>query len=214
MFYKFTAFFVKIIHSSKKKNRPESFFIVCLEIIHHVSVRMTDFFPSNVLQYCPWCGAKAFRPGDENYLQCDVCRHKLYINASAAVACIIENPRGEILLTRRRFEPAKGMLDLPGGFVNVDETAENAVRREIEEELNLRVDSMRYVCSSHNRYLYGGIVYFTLDLGFRCSVSDFSAMRAADDVDGYVFLPPDRIDLRQICFPSIRNIVSGYIGCK
>jgi len=172
---------------------------------------MNNYFPSSVWQYCPYCGAKSFCASDENYMQCDACRKKFYINASGAVACIIENTQGEILLTRRKFEPAKGMLDLPGGFVNLDETAEDAVRREIKEELNLETLSMQYIGSSHNRYLFGGMVYFTLDLGFKCLITDFSKMQVADDVDGYVFLPHYRIDMQKIGFSSIKNILQLYI---
>ena len=172
---------------------------------------MNNHFPSNEWQYCPWCGEKSFRASHENYMQCDTCRKQFYINASGAVACIIENPQGEILLTRRAFEPAKGMLDLPGGFVSPDEIAENAVRREVKEELNLDIASLQYIGSSPNHYLYGGMVYFTLDLGFKCFVTDFSGMRVADDVDGYVFLPHHRIDLQKVCFPSIRNILQMYL---
>jgi len=167
---------------------------------------------SNIWKYCLYCGAKSFHADTENYIQCDVCCKRFYINASGAVACIIENPQGEILLTRRAFEPAKGMLDLPGGFVNLDETAEDAVRREIKEELNLEIASMQYIGSSHNRYLYGEMMYFTLDLGFKCAVTDFSNMRVADDVDGYMFLPHQRINLQEICFSSIRNILQVYLN--
>ena len=172
---------------------------------------MNEFLPSNVLQYCPWCGAKSFRASDDNYMQCDTCRKRFYINASGAVACIIENPQGEILFTRRAFEPAKGMLDLPGGFVSPDETAEDAVRRELMEELNLETESTQYIISSHNRYLYGGVVYFTLDLGFKCIVTDFTKINVADDVDGYHFLQRNRINLQEICFLSIRNILQHYL---
>ena len=174
---------------------------------------MNEFFPSKVWKYCPWCGAKSFdADADDNYLQCGICRKKFYINASGAVACIIENPQGEILFTRRAFEPAKGMFDLPGGFVSPGETAEEAVRREIKEELNLDTTSIQYIGSSHNRYLYGELVYFTLDLGFRCMVTDFSEMQVADDVDEYIFLPRHRINLQELCFPSIRDILQLYLS--
>jgi len=173
---------------------------------------MDEFLPSKIWQYCPWCGEKSFREGGENYMQCDICRKKFFINAAGAVACIIENPQGEILFTRRAFEPAKGMLDLPGGFVNLGETAEDAVRREIREELNLELASIRYIVSSPNRYLYGGMVYFTLDLGFKCLVTDFTNLQVADDVDGYVFLAHHQISMREICFPSIRNILQYYLA--
>jgi len=172
---------------------------------------MNIHFPSKDWQYCPWCGVKSFRASHDNYMRCDTCSKKFYINASGAVACIIENPRGEILLTRRAFEPAKGMLDLPGGFISLDETAEDAVRREVKEELNLDIVSLQYIGSSPNRYLYGGMLYFTLDLGFKCVVDDFSNMRVADDVNGYEFVPHHRIDLQQISFPSIRNILQMYL---
>lgn len=42
-----------------------------------------------------------------------------YFNPSSAVACFIKNAKGELLLVRRGKEPAKGTLDLPGGFVDM-----------------------------------------------------------------------------------------------
>ena len=169
-------------------------------------------FQSNAWHFCPYCGAKSFRAGKEYYMECVACCKRFYINASGAVACIIENSQGEILLSRRAFDPAKGMLDLPGGFVNPDETAEDAVKREIKEELNLVTTSMQYIGSSHNRYLYGEMMYFTLDLGFKCLVTDFTNLRVADDVDGYLFLPHHRINLQKIGFSSIRKILQMYLN--
>jgi ADP-ribose pyrophosphatase YjhB (NUDIX family) len=174
---------------------------------------MLATFPSEQMRWCPYCGAEAFKAASAgNYLRCERCGKRFFINASAAVACVIVNPAGEILLTRRRFEPAKGKWDLPGGFVNADETAEDAVRREIAEELNLRVDALRYFGSSTNHYLFEGMLYYTLDLGFECRVSDFAAIAPADDVAGYAFLPPAQIDFEEICFPSIRKLVKSYLG--
>ena len=177
---------------------------------------MNNHFFSEVWKYCPYCGAKSFHPGDDNYMQCDSCNKKFFINASGAVACIIENAQGEILFTRRAHDPAKGMLDLPGGFVSPDETAEEAVRREVKEELNLDVVSVGYIGSSHNRYMYGDMMYYTLDLGFKCLVADFAAIHPADDVSGYEFLPHNNINMQEISFISIRNLLQLYLKdqCK
>jgi len=47
--------------------------------------------------------------------------------------------RGKLLLIRRRFEPFKGRWALPGGFVDDNETVEQAVGREALEETGLKV---------------------------------------------------------------------------
>jgi bifunctional NMN adenylyltransferase/nudix hydrolase len=46
---------------------------------------------------------------------------------------------GHILLVRRKARPGEGLLALPGGFVNVDETLKNACLRELKEETRLKV---------------------------------------------------------------------------
>ena len=168
-----------------------------------------DSLPFKVLQYCPFCGSDHFIPGNshDKYLECGICGKRLYVNAASAVAGVIRDQEGRVLLTRRKFDPGKGMLDLPGGFVDPGETAEDALVREIKEELNLDICSLEYICSSPNKYLYKGLVYFTLDLGFECSVVDFSTMMAADDVDSCLFLFPMEIKINEVSFPSIRNIV-------
>jgi len=52
---------------------------------------------------------------------------------------------GKIVLIRRRNPPFKGMWALPGGFVDVGETVERAVVREVFEETGLRVKVVRLV---------------------------------------------------------------------
>jgi ADP-ribose pyrophosphatase YjhB (NUDIX family) len=46
----------------------------------------------------------------------------------------------EVLLARRKKEPFKGSLGLPGGFVNMGETIEEAARREVKEETSLDIE--------------------------------------------------------------------------
>jgi len=55
-----------------------------------------------------------------------------------AVGALIED-RGRVLLLRRRYNPGKGKWALPGGMVKLGETLQDALMREVKEELNLEV---------------------------------------------------------------------------
>ncbi len=104
------------------------------------------------LEYCPKCGAPGLsRPG-VNKVVCPQCKFRLYLNTAAAVCALIQDDRGRLLVTVRANDPKKGFWDLPGGFVDPDESAEQAVIREVQEELGLRVCSSYYLCSQPNAY--------------------------------------------------------------
>jgi mutator protein MutT len=144
--------------------------------------------------------------------RCEECEFQYYVNNSAAVACLILNSSGELLLTRRAVDPNKGMLDLPGGFVEPMETAEEAVIREIKEELNLQVTDLAYLVSFPNLYPFSNFEVPTVDLAFICKVADLEPVRPADDVASYQFIQPDNIDLGELCSESMRQIVRFYLS--
>ncbi|MPQ46499.1 NUDIX domain-containing protein [Marinifilum sp. N1E240] len=167
--------------------------------------------PENVIAFCPKCGSANFKYREDNSFLCENCNFHLYINSAAAVAALIVNDDGEILLTKRAIEPQKGMLDLPGGFVDVMETAENAVSREIKEELNLDVKSMKYFMSFPNEYIFGGISVFTIDLAFACSVINYNKIHAKDDISAFKFYKFSEIDFDNVCSGSIPIIIREFI---
>ena len=167
--------------------------------------------PKQVFCYCPRCGEKTFSAQSEQLMACGNCKLNFYLNAAAAVAAIIIDEKGKILFTRRAAEPHAGMLDLPGGFLELGETAEQAVIRELKEELNLEIENLKYFSSSANVYEYKEITYHTVDIAYTCKVSDFEKLLAQDDVQDYVFLYPDEIDLNQVAFPSIKNFIQKYM---
>lgn len=169
--------------------------------------------PEEVIKYCPRCGSNAFKTNDiGRSFKCEECHLDYYINNSAAVACLIFNPEGKLLLTRRAIEPAKGMLDLPGGFVDPMESAEAAVIREIKEELGVQVTNAAYLASFPNEYIYSGFSVFTVDLAFVCTIDDLSAIVPADDVSAVEFIFPKDVKKEELCSESMANIISQYIN--
>jgi 8-oxo-dGTP diphosphatase len=53
---------------------------------------------------------------------------------------ISKDDNSKVLLVRRKNDPFKGMLSIPGGFINEGETAEDAMTREAKEETSLVVE--------------------------------------------------------------------------
>jgi mutator protein MutT len=171
-----------------------------------------DFHPSKVFEFCPFCGAKSFLWDGEKAHKCASCGKKMYTNEAAATVALITNERGELLFIRRKFDPAKGMLDLPGGFVDLGETAEHAIVREVKEELNLEVSELQFFGSFPNQYLYGGLLYFTLDLTFICKVRDFSPLCAADDAAEVLFIAPEKVNPEDIGLASIKEVLKSFMA--
>lgn len=163
------------------------------------------------IKYCPQCGSKALTWPSPKHFTCADCGFVLYLNIAAAVAVIIEC-QGKILLGVRRYEPKKGMLDLPGGFVDPAETAEQAVCRELKEELAIELcDELRYLFSFPNKYLYRGIEYDTLDLIYLVRLHEFPQFTAGDDLAEALWVDRNALDYQKIGFDSLRQALQRYL---
>ena len=135
----------------------------------------------------------------------------LHLSSLDCMVALITNAAGELLVCRRAKEPAKGTLDLPGGFIDMNETLEAGVAREVKEETGLLVTHARYLFSLHNRYVYSGFTVHTLDSFFRCTVADSSHYEAHDDAAELFFLPPSRIRPEDFGLDSIRQGVQRFL---
>lgn len=154
-------------------------------------------------KYCPICASPNFLINNELSKKCGDCGFTYYHNPRAATVAVIVNEVGEIFVCRRAKEPAKGTLDLPGGFVDLNESAEQGVAREVMEELGLEVKGVKYLFSKPNIYPYSGIIIDTMDLFFLCKVDTSKPILAMDDVAEVIKvklqdLNPDDFGLRSI----------------
>ncbi len=147
----------------------------------------------------------------EKSFECKECGFTFFINSAASTAALIFDSADRLLVVVRKFDPAKGTYDLPGGFVDPGETAEQAVRREIKEELNLDVAALSYFGTFNNSYEYKGIVYSTTDIAYQCRIEDIDDIKPGDDVESYLFCFCDQLDPERFGLDSIRQIVLKFI---
>jgi len=122
------------------------------------------------------------------------------------VDTVVPSKEGEVLLIRRASDPYEGQWALPGGFVEVGETLEDAAARETEEETGLSVEIVRLVG-----------VYSDPDRdprGHNVSCAYLARVRegepeAASDATEVAFLDPSTVDLAFDHEKIIANALSG-----
>lgn len=140
---------------------------------------------------------------------CQKCGFEFYNNPKACNSVILINTRNEILLVKRKDEPRKGYWDLPGGFMEINESAEESASREVWEEVGLKVLNLKYFVSYADRYLYQGIFYNIVNLCFYGYVGDLKPT-VGDDAAAARFFPPAKIPYNQLAFKSIRRALQDY----
>ena len=166
--------------------------------------------PLDLFKYCPKCGSSHFNVNDVKSKKCADCGFVYYFNVSSATVALILNEREELLVCRRAKEPAKGTLDLAGGFVDMHETGEEGVAREVMEETGLQVVEAKYLFSGPNTYLFSGFLVHTLDQFFYCKVKSVEKVGAMDDVAESFWVPIEEVDPSLFGLDSIRLGVARF----
>ncbi len=166
--------------------------------------------PLQVLKFCPKCGSAKFEKSGDRSLICADCKFHFFINSAAAVAALVTDENERLMLVTRGVEPNYGKLDLPGGFIDPGESAEKAVRRELEEELGLKVKSLKYIGSAPNEYIFSEFTVFTLDLAFKVVAETTNDLKPMDDILDYKFYAEDEIIYDDIPAPSIKQFVKDF----
>lgn len=173
---------------------------------------MTSEHPFAQFRFCPKCGSPRFAEHDEKSKRCGDCGFVYYFNPSAATVAVILNERGELLVCRRGKEPAKGTLDLPGGFSDCFESGEEGVAREVREETGLEVTRAEYLFSLPNIYVYSGFPVHTVDCFFRCAVAGSGRARAMDDASELLWIPVEELRPEDFGLASVRKGVERLLA--
>ncbi|MFT6928516.1 MAG: NAD+ diphosphatase [Psychromonas sp.] len=156
--------------------------------------------------YCPQCGLKSLETISSKKLFCGQCQFTFFQNTAAAVMVAI-CCQDELLVATRGRNPGIGMWDLPGGFVDPDESLENAVVRELYEELDITVTAAKYIFSNSNTYLYKDVEYKTCDAFFVVELDEKPTVQAQDDVAAVEWVKLADVDITRFAFESAKKAV-------
>ncbi len=137
---------------------------------------------------------------------CKTCALPLYENPVPATCLVTVDEQDRILLVKRSVAPKKGEWCLPGGFMELGETPEDAGLRELYEEtgLSARIDLLLGVGS------HAGAIYDTI-LMTAFLIRQFSGTpTAGDDADEVAWFA--RPDLPEIAFTSHQQFINTYFA--
>ena len=180
----------------------------------------------NDFKLCPMCGSKKIENHGNRKWMCPDCGFDLYNNVASAVGVVIRDRYNNVLFEIRAKQPRKGYLAVPGGFVDFEESAEEAAVRECREEIGVAVDGVKFLCTAPNIYEYKNIEYKTCDIFFTAelppqfdTIDDFIKSLKAEEseVEGFVSYKVENLeDIEKIplAFESAKYTLKKLVGLK
>lgn len=169
---------IKVLRNEKFMLRPRIF---ALFTAYHLSI----WYNNN--RFCGACGGKTIACTNERAMLCTNCGELTYPRINPAVIVGVTNGN-KLLVTRYVRSRGINYDALVAGYMEIGETPEDTVRREVMEEVGLKVRNIRYYKSQPWGYSAG------LLLGFFC------------DVDGETEITLEKSELSNACWIKRENI--------
>ncbi len=142
-------------------------------------------------QFCGRCGSRMDRVSWEMAMHCHTCQHRCYPRVSPCIIVAIRQ-RNKILLAQGERQKESGFFSILAGFVESGETLEEAVHREVFEEVGIRVKNIEYFNSQPWPFPHSLMVGYLAEFDSGDIVVDGKEIIQADwfDIDNLPVVPP------------------------
>lgn len=163
-------------------------------------------------RFCPRCGHPFERRdlGDRVRPVCPDCGYIFYLNPTPAAGTLVEE-NGHVLLIRRAVAPRAGFWAFPAGYMEADESAEEAAIRETREETGLQVvlDALLNVYSFEDVTHQRGVLIL-----YRAHVVGGELRPGDDAMDARWFAPHELPPESDIAFPTHRQALREWLQAR
>lgn len=161
-------------------------------------------------RHCPRC-AQPLRP-ERGSVHCAACGLDVYAKPAPAICALVLDDAGRVLLGRRAHEPAQGLWDVLGGFMDEAEQPEETLRRELREETGLEVEPLDFVAAVTDTYGPGG--NYTLNLCWTARVVA-GEPAPSDDVAALAWFAPDELPPREeLAFENSAQLLAAWLRMR
>jgi 8-oxo-dGTP diphosphatase len=172
-----------------------------------------EWQPGSPMHFCPHCS----RPLVERVafgrlrLVCLACGFVDLRGPKVGVSLLITDDEDKLLLVRRAIEPGKGKWCLPSGYVDWDESPEDAAVRECGEETGLVVTAVRLIEVGHYTDDFRGP---GINLTYQARVADGCLQPGDDAEEARYFAPTELPAAEDVAFASHRAVVERLRGSQ
>lgn len=158
-------------------------------------------------QFCGQCGSRMKQVDWEMATHCDNCGHRCYPRISPCIIVAIRKG-DQILLAQGKAQRERKMFSTLAGFVESGESLEEAVHREVFEEVGVKVKNLRYFGSQPWPFPHSLMVGYLADFASGEIQVDGKEILEADwfSADNLPFVPPNLSIAGQLIEQTLRDI--------
>jgi ADP-ribose pyrophosphatase YjhB (NUDIX family) len=171
---------------------------------------LTSMAHNGEFNFCPYCGTRLERMEVFSQIRpaCRQCGFVQFRDPKVAVIAFVTH-KDKVLLVRRAVEPSKGKWALPGGYMDAGEMPEEALSRELDEEVGLGVNITRlleiFPMESPGQPNNGIVLAYEAEP----ETDDLITLQSKDDVSAAGWFGQDELPV-EVAFESTETLLSAW----